>query len=151
MRKLGPCHKRWQRNQASGFVFREKEHCYGGTKLSKCSCGTCRCFLFFKEGGSEALSKTEIHKKIRLKTSAHRPARAFPTENFVRRNIFRPKISHCAQLRDFFRVVTSLRVMSRANIFVRPGIPSWAEEKGLSPRALWGPTHTRKNLKLPSK
>ena len=23
-----------------------------------------------------------------------------------------------------------------------PGIPLWAEEQGLSPRTLWGPTHT---------
>ena len=56
-------------------------------------------FFIFKEGGSEALSKTEIHKKIRLKTSAHRPARAFPTENFVGAILFDRKfcIAHsCA-------------------------------------------------------
>ena len=68
----------------------------------------CRCFLFFKEGGSEALSKTEIPKKNKTENFGA-PARSCISDwKLRRRNIIQPKISHCAQLRDFFRVVTNL-------------------------------------------
>ena len=39
-----------------------------------------------RKAGAKPFPKQKFIKKIRLKTSAHRPARAFPTENFVAMN-----------------------------------------------------------------
>ena len=43
-------------------------------------------FYFSRKAGAKPFPKQKFIKKIRLKTSAHRPARAFPTENFVAMN-----------------------------------------------------------------
>ena len=45
---------------------------------------------------------------------------------------------------------TTARITNK-NLIVQPGIPWLDEEQGLSFQAQWGPTHMRKNLKLPSK